>query len=72
MWLVVLMQRGRAFRRSGRSKLRPSRSRQDGGFPCGGRGATALPRNGHEIAPPQEVAVLEIMEAGRHAVTLFS
>ena len=46
--------------------------RPDGGSPCGGRGAAALPRYGHEIAPPQEVAVLEVMEAGRHAVTLFS
>ena len=52
--------------------------RQDGGSPCGGRGATALPfghagrvplpGNGHEIVPPPplEVAGFAVMEAGRH------
>ncbi len=41
----VIGRAGARPSRCGRNKLRPSR-RQDGGSPCGGRGAIALPQEG--------------------------
>ncbi len=48
-------------------QARVFRSHQYSGSPCGGCGATALPRNDHEIAPPPlEVAGFAVMADLHH------